>query len=80
MTNELVETARRIAPALGESAVEDNALRRLSDRSWNILMDNGFLRALQPARWAAAKYRWWNLSTLRSSSRAFRLPLHGSPA
>ncbi|MGO9451789.1 MAG: acyl-CoA dehydrogenase family protein [Candidatus Binataceae bacterium] len=51
MTNELVETARRIAPELGETAAEDNALRRLSDRTWNILMDNGFLRSLQPARW-----------------------------
>ena len=33
MTNELVETARRIAPELGETAAEDNALRRLSDRT-----------------------------------------------
>ena len=57
MTNELVETARRIAPELRETAAEDNALRRLSDRTWNILMDNGFLRSLQPARWGAAKYR-----------------------
>src|SRR6202158_1189770 len=55
MTNELVETARRIAPELGETAAEDNALRRLSDRTWNILMDNGFLRSLQPARWGGGE-------------------------
>jgi len=55
MTYELVETARRIAPELGETAAEDNALRRLSDRTWNILMDNGFLRSLQPARWGGGE-------------------------
>src|SRR5271166_3362750 len=55
MTNKLVETAGRIAPQLGETAGEDNALRRLSDRSWKILMDNGFLRSLQPARWGGGE-------------------------
>ncbi len=55
MTYELVETARRIAPELGETAAEDNALRRLSDRTWNILMDSGFLRSLQPARWGGGE-------------------------
>ena len=55
MTNELVETARRVAPELAEIAAEDNALRRLSNRAWNILMDNGFLRSLQPARWGGGE-------------------------
>ena len=63
MPYELVETAKRIAPELAKTSAEDNALRRLSDRTWKILLDNGFVRSLQPARWGAAKYRWWNSST-----------------
>jgi 3-hydroxy-9,10-secoandrosta-1,3,5(10)-triene-9,17-dione monooxygenase len=55
MTHELVESARRIAPELRDSVADDNRLRRLSDRSWKILMDNGFLRSLQPARWGGGE-------------------------
>ena len=57
MTNELAETARRIAPELGETAAEDNALRRLSDRTWNILMENGFCDRYSQSDGVAAKYR-----------------------
>jgi 3-hydroxy-9,10-secoandrosta-1,3,5(10)-triene-9,17-dione monooxygenase len=55
MTYQLVETAKRIAPELAETAAEDNRLRRLSDCTWRILLDNGFLRSLQPARWGGAE-------------------------
>jgi 3-hydroxy-9,10-secoandrosta-1,3,5(10)-triene-9,17-dione monooxygenase len=55
VTYKLVETATRIAPELEESATEDDTLRRLSDRTWNILMDNGFLRSLQPTRWGGGE-------------------------
>jgi 3-hydroxy-9,10-secoandrosta-1,3,5(10)-triene-9,17-dione monooxygenase len=55
MAYKLVETARRIAPELENTAAEDNTLRRLSDRTWQILMDNGFLRSLQPARWGGGE-------------------------
>jgi len=55
MTYKLVETARRIAPELQKTAVTDNTLRRLSDRTWELLMDNGFLRCLQPARWGGGE-------------------------
>jgi 3-hydroxy-9,10-secoandrosta-1,3,5(10)-triene-9,17-dione monooxygenase len=55
MTHELVETAKRIAPELRDTVADDNRLRRLSDRTWNILMDNGFLRSLQPARWGGGE-------------------------
>ena len=51
----LVEKAKQVAPQLAESAAEDNRLRRLSDRTWNILLDNGFLRSLQPARWGGGE-------------------------
>jgi 3-hydroxy-9,10-secoandrosta-1,3,5(10)-triene-9,17-dione monooxygenase len=55
MTYELVEAAKRIAPDLAETASGDNSLRRLSDRTWKILLDNGFLRSLQPARWGGGE-------------------------
>ncbi|MBV8136412.1 MAG: acyl-CoA dehydrogenase [Deltaproteobacteria bacterium] len=55
MTYKLVETARRIGPELEKTAAGDNTLRRLSDRTWHILMDNGFLRSLQPARWGGGE-------------------------
>ena len=55
MTYKLVETARRIAPELEKTAGTDNTLRRLSDRTWELLMDNGFLRCLQPARWGGGE-------------------------
>jgi 3-hydroxy-9,10-secoandrosta-1,3,5(10)-triene-9,17-dione monooxygenase len=51
----LVDKAKQVAPLLAKTAAEDNSLRRLSDRTWNILMDNGFLRSLQPARWGGGE-------------------------
>ena len=55
MNHQLVETAKRIAPELAENIAEDNRLRRLSDSTWKILLDNGFLRSLQPARWGGGE-------------------------
>jgi 3-hydroxy-9,10-secoandrosta-1,3,5(10)-triene-9,17-dione monooxygenase len=51
----LVEKAKQLAPQLAESAAEDNRLRRLADSTWKILLDNGFLRSLQPARWGGGE-------------------------
>jgi 3-hydroxy-9,10-secoandrosta-1,3,5(10)-triene-9,17-dione monooxygenase len=55
MTHKLIETAKRIAPELRDTVADDNGLRRLSDRTWKILMDKGFLRSLQPARWGGGE-------------------------
>jgi 3-hydroxy-9,10-secoandrosta-1,3,5(10)-triene-9,17-dione monooxygenase len=55
MHNELVETAKQVAPALAKTAAEDNTLRRLSDVTWKILLENGFVRSLQPARWGGGE-------------------------
>jgi 3-hydroxy-9,10-secoandrosta-1,3,5(10)-triene-9,17-dione monooxygenase len=55
MTYQVVETAKRIAPELRETIADDNRLRRLSDRTWKILADSGFLRSLQPARWGGGE-------------------------
>ncbi len=51
----LAETARRLAPQFAEQVTQDRQLRRLSDASWSLLLDNGLLRALQPARWGGAE-------------------------
>lgn len=55
MQGELLETAKRVAPELASTAAEDNRLRRLSDHTWRILLDNGFVRSLQPARWGGGE-------------------------
>jgi 3-hydroxy-9,10-secoandrosta-1,3,5(10)-triene-9,17-dione monooxygenase len=55
MHYELVETAKQVAPALAKTAAEDNALRRLSDVTWQMLLENGFVRSLQPARWGGGE-------------------------
>jgi 3-hydroxy-9,10-secoandrosta-1,3,5(10)-triene-9,17-dione monooxygenase len=55
MPQELVEIAKRVAPALAKTAAEDNTLRRLSDVTWKMLLENGFLRSLQPARWGGGE-------------------------
>ncbi len=55
MHNELVETAKQVASALAKTAVEDNTLRRLSDGTWKILLENGLVRSLQPARWGGGE-------------------------
>src|SRR5215469_7888465 len=51
----LVETAKRVAPELAKNAAEDNGRRSLTDRTWQILLDNGFVRCLQPARWGGGE-------------------------
>jgi 3-hydroxy-9,10-secoandrosta-1,3,5(10)-triene-9,17-dione monooxygenase len=47
----LLSEAKRLAPQLAETAAVDRELRRLSDQTWKILLDGGFVRSLQPARW-----------------------------
>ncbi|HEY2663361.1 MAG TPA: acyl-CoA dehydrogenase family protein [Candidatus Binataceae bacterium] len=51
----LVESAKRIAPQLAETTAEDNSLRRLSDRTWKLLLEGGFVRSLQPVRWGGGE-------------------------
>ncbi|MFZ0677524.1 acyl-CoA dehydrogenase family protein [Candidatus Binatus sp.] len=51
----LVEEAKRIAPMLAANAAEDDELRRLSDSTWKLLLDGGFLRSLQPARFGGGE-------------------------
>jgi 3-hydroxy-9,10-secoandrosta-1,3,5(10)-triene-9,17-dione monooxygenase len=51
----LVEESRRIAPELAANAAEDDGLRRLCDRTWKVLLEGGFLRALQPERFGGAE-------------------------
>ncbi|HEY2663746.1 MAG TPA: hypothetical protein VGI47_05350, partial [Candidatus Binataceae bacterium] len=51
----LVENAKRIAPQLAETVAKDNSLRRLSDRTWRLLLEGGLVRSLQPARWGGGE-------------------------
>jgi 3-hydroxy-9,10-secoandrosta-1,3,5(10)-triene-9,17-dione monooxygenase len=51
----LIEASRRLAPELAANAAEDDGLRRLSDRTWKCLLEGGFLRALQPARFGGGE-------------------------
>jgi 3-hydroxy-9,10-secoandrosta-1,3,5(10)-triene-9,17-dione monooxygenase len=51
----LVEEAKRLAPLLAANAAEDDQLRRLSDSTWKLLLDGGFLRSLQPARFGGGE-------------------------
>ena len=51
----LVEEAKRLAPSLAANAAEDDRLRRLSDSTWKLLLDGGFLRSLQPARFGGGE-------------------------
>ncbi|MBV8139011.1 MAG: acyl-CoA dehydrogenase [Deltaproteobacteria bacterium] len=51
----LVTEAKRLAPQLAETAARDRELRRLSDQTWKLLLDGGFLRSLQPARWGGGE-------------------------
>ncbi len=53
----LVDDARRIAAELAAADAESSELRRLSDRSWKALLEGGFLRALQPARFGGGEAR-----------------------
>src|SRR5262249_16311146 len=47
--------ARELAPSLAAGADEDAKLQRLSDTTWSHLLEGGFLRALQPARWGGGE-------------------------
>jgi 3-hydroxy-9,10-secoandrosta-1,3,5(10)-triene-9,17-dione monooxygenase len=51
----LVDDAKRIAPALAEADAEGRELRRLPDAVWKQLLEGGFLRALQPARFGGGE-------------------------
>lgn len=51
----MVEEARRVAARLAANAAEDDGMRRLSDSTWTLLLDGGFLRALQPARFGGGE-------------------------
>src|SRR5271157_1032687 len=51
----LAAESKRLATQLAATAAEDDKLRRLSDRTWKLLLDGGFLRALQPARWGGGE-------------------------
>jgi 3-hydroxy-9,10-secoandrosta-1,3,5(10)-triene-9,17-dione monooxygenase len=51
----LLFEAKRLAPQLAETAARDRKLRRLSDQTWQILLDGGFVRSLQPARWGGGE-------------------------
>ena len=51
----VVEEARRVAARLAANAAEDDRMRRLSDPTWKLLLDGGFLRALQPARFGGGE-------------------------
>jgi 3-hydroxy-9,10-secoandrosta-1,3,5(10)-triene-9,17-dione monooxygenase len=51
----LVDEAKRLAPELAAATEEGEELRRLPDRSWKHLLEGGFLRALQPARFGGGE-------------------------
>ena len=51
----LVDEAKLIAPMLAANAANDDELRRLSDSTWKLLLEGGFVRALQPARFGGGE-------------------------
>lgn len=51
----LVDIAQKIGPELALADAEANELRQLPDYTWTLLQDNGFLRALQPARFGGGE-------------------------
>ena len=51
----LLSEAKRLAPQLAETAARDRELRRLSEQTWKILLEGGFVRSLQPARWGGGE-------------------------
>ena len=51
----LLAEAKRIAPILAANCAEDDQMRRLTDRTWKLLLDGGFVRALQPARFGGGE-------------------------
>ncbi|MGH9885470.1 MAG: acyl-CoA dehydrogenase family protein [bacterium] len=54
---DLIGESVRIGPELASRAPEDDALRRLSDRTWGLLKGSGILRAMQPARFGGGEIR-----------------------
>ena len=75
---DLVEKAKRLAPQFAEAATGDDQLRRLSDSTWSHLLDGGFLRALQPARWGGGEVRLVEYIDATIESRAHRRQPVGS--
>jgi 3-hydroxy-9,10-secoandrosta-1,3,5(10)-triene-9,17-dione monooxygenase len=51
----LVEEAKALAEQFADGAPADDAERRLTDRTWRLLLDGGFLRALQPRRFGGGE-------------------------
>lgn len=51
----LLAEAKHLAPQLATTAAEDDKARRLTDRTWKLLLDGGFVRAMQPARWGGGE-------------------------
>ena len=51
----MLETARGLADELAQGVDEGMELRRLPDATWNTLLGNGFVRALQPKRWGGGE-------------------------
>jgi 3-hydroxy-9,10-secoandrosta-1,3,5(10)-triene-9,17-dione monooxygenase len=55
MTTNLLDRAKQLAREFAQSAPQDAKLRRLSDRTWKLLLEGGFVRSLQPARWGGGE-------------------------
>jgi 3-hydroxy-9,10-secoandrosta-1,3,5(10)-triene-9,17-dione monooxygenase len=51
----LADHARALAPELAAAVAEGDQLRRVPDATWKRLLEGGFLRALQPARWGGGE-------------------------
>jgi 3-hydroxy-9,10-secoandrosta-1,3,5(10)-triene-9,17-dione monooxygenase len=51
----VVLEARRVASQLAANVAADDGMRRLGDPTWKLLLDGGFLRALQPARFGGGE-------------------------
>jgi len=51
----LADHARALAAELAAAVAEGDQLRRVPDATWKRLLEGGFLRALQPARWGGGE-------------------------
>ncbi len=51
----LADRARELAPELITLDGDGDQLRRVPDAAWKLLLDGGFVRALQPARWGGGE-------------------------
>ena len=51
----LLQEARRLGPQLEAMVAEGDELRRIPDATWNLMMESGFLRAYQPARFGGGE-------------------------